>query len=442
MKPNATMRLITIYSCCFLSTCWSTFGQTRLDGVAIKVNDEMILHSQIESQYQGGQSEGVLRTRCEVVQGLVMNKLLLSGARQDSIEVSDEEVEASLDRRMAFFIAQVGSEALLESLYGKSIRALKAEFRTLVKEQLLAERKRVQLTESVSIAPVEVQQFFNALSESERPYYSTEVELGQIVREIQPGQEANLQTLRRLMELRRRISAGEAFDYIARRYSMDPSALSNNGTLGFVRRGSLAPNYEAAALNLSVGALSMPVKTAFGYHLIELIERRGTMYNTRHILLIPEPTEADEARIQAELDSLRRLVVNQTASFESLAADHSDDLMTSRSGGYFLSPTGAKTISVDQIDPMLFFTIDTMQIGTLSRPLPYRTPTGKKAYRVLYYKRKIPPHQATLSQDYPKIREAALAQKKEKEIKQWVKRVQKEAYIQRTQEYAHCDLFE
>ena len=206
--------------------------------------------------------------------------------------------------------------------------------------------------------------------------------------------------------------AGEDFETMAKENSEDAGSASQGGNYGFRKRGEFVPEYEATVFRLKPGEISQPVESEYGYHLIQLIERRGNEYNSRHILLMTSPSESDLDIAAYYLDSLGNNIRNDSISFESAASEFSDDIDTAGSGGFFLNISGGSKVPVDEIDPVVFFTIDTMSVGDLSKPIIYRTPDGKDAVRILYYKSMVKPHLANLKQDYQKIYNAALNQKR------------------------------
>ena len=202
----------------------------------------------------------------------------------------------------------------------------------------------------------------------------------------------------------------------------------------------MVPEYEGAALNLEPGEISMPVESEFGFHLIQLIERRGNEYNSRHILLMPKPSSDDIKKAGKYLDSLRTSILQDSLSFQKFAKEYSDDPYTSNNGGFFMDEGGATRISVDELDPVIFFTIDSMGLGSISRPINYRTDDGKDAVRILYYKSRLRPHQANLKEDWQKIQAAALNQKRARILNEWFNKARHDVFINLDEEYNYCNI--
>jgi peptidyl-prolyl cis-trans isomerase SurA len=348
-----------------------------------------------------------------VLQGLIVNKLLLAKAEIDSVVVSDQQVDAQLENRMKMMVNQIGSEEKIEEYYGKTLEEFKVEIRDDIKEQLIAGEMQRTITKDLEVTPKEVQRFFKDIPKDSLPYYSTQVQVGEIVKDPVMSREAKNNVKTRLLGLKERIASGEDFEDLARLYSQEPGAKKTGGNIGFFQRGELAPEYEATALRMKEGEISKPVETDFGFHLIQLIERRGNEFNTRHILIRPSFTNKDLKEASNFLDSLRTMILEDSINFEKAAKEYSDDINTSSSGGYFLDrETESTNISVEDLDPNVFFTIDTMKIGEITKPIIFNKQDGSQSVRILFYKDRIRPHQADIRLDYQRIKKAALNKKR------------------------------
>ncbi|UYZ58996.1 peptidylprolyl isomerase [Hymenobacter latericus] len=423
-------------------------GKPVADGILVKVDNQIVLRSDLENIYlqQQQQAEGKPLPpdlRCRILQSLTLNKLLLAKAETDSVTVTDDQVNGELNRRMNYFIQQIGSEKKLEEYYNKSIRQLKEELRVQVREQLIQQKMQDQISGKVTVTPREVRQFFARIPKDSLPYYSTEVEVGQIVKLAKPDQKAEQATLAKMNDLRARILAGEDFATLAKQFSEDPISAKDGGNLGFFKRKELVPEYEAAALRLQPGGLSPIVKSQFGYHLIQLIERKGDSYNSRHILMKPTSGSADVDASTADLNKLRARILQDSITFAKAAKDFSEDKESAGNGGLLQNRRdGSSYLPLDQLDPAIFFTIDTMKVGSISKPLPYRTDDGKDAVRIIWLKSNTPPHQANLKDDYQKIATAALNQKKNKALDEWFLRNRGTVFIEVDPEYAGCKVLD
>jgi peptidyl-prolyl cis-trans isomerase SurA len=344
---------------------------------------------------------------------------------------------------MAYFVQQIGSEQKLEEYYKKPIRQLKDDLRSQVKEQLIQQKMQEEISGKVTVTPREVKQFFNRIPKDSLPYYSTEVEVGQIVKLAQVNQKAKQEAQAKLNDIRAQIQAGADFEKLAKEFSQDPGSAAQGGYLGFFKRRELVPEYEAAALRLEPGQLSPIVESQFGFHLIQLIERKGDSFSTRHILLKPNTGSADVSEAAVQLEKIRKRILADSVTFAKAAKDFSDDKNTSGNGGLIQNPQDRSNyLPLDKIDPAIFFTIDTMKVGSITPPMPYRTDDGKDAMRIIWLKSNTAPHQANLNDDYQKIAAAALNEKKNKALDEWFKKNRGDVYLEIDPQYADCKLLD
>jgi peptidyl-prolyl cis-trans isomerase SurA len=288
------------------------------------------------------------------------------------------------------------------------------------------------------ITPAEVKRFFNKIDTL--PFFSASVEAAQIVKIAKVSAAQEEVTRNRLLDIRTRIIAGEDFGELARKNSDDPSVVGNNGEMGWTGRGRMVPEFEAMAFKLKPGEVSMPFKSQFGFHIMQLIERRGNEYNSRHILISPKPSEKDLANASRYLDSLRTKIKKDSMSFQKAAKEYSDDVMTKGNGGFFSDPDGGTKLNVDELDPVVFFKLDSMQVGDISNPIAYRTDDGKDAVRILYYKSRMPPHQASLKDDWHRIQQAALNEKKNRILQKWFDKARLDVFISIDPAYDFCGI--
>jgi len=418
-----------------------------IDEIVAKVDDHIILLSDIEYMYLDMASRGAIggpNPRCQVLQSLITSKMLLAIAEVDSVEVLDYEVESQLEHRMQYFIAQSGGSAdALEEYYGKSLADIREEMKDDMRDQMVAQRMKDKISEDVTITPKEVKKFFSKIPSDSLPFFSEEVEVSQIVKIAKIGKTQKQEVERKLFDIKRQIEDGADFGALAKKNSMDPGSAKSGGELpGWYNRGELAPEYEAVCFQMKVGEISDPVETDFGFHLIQLLERRGNQFRSRHILIIPSSSDLDIGQAEHEIDSIRQLVIDEKIGFEKAAKDFSDDIMSAPSGGFFLDNSGAKSISVDQLDPTVFFMLDTMKVGSISKPTSFRMQDGKEAVRIIYYKKRISPHQADLKQDWQKIQQAALNEKKSNAEQKWVVDSIDRVYVYIDDQFNNCHILD
>ena len=426
------------------------YGQDKtgfvVDKIIAKVDNYIVIKSELEQAYQGAVAEGNPATdemKCQIFNRLIMNKLMVAKAEIDSVTVTDLEVDQNTTQRMAMILQSSGNAPEeLERKYGKSMDQIRLELRDQIREQLLAREMTQKITKELKVTPAEVKRFFNKIPTDSLPFYSSDVQIGQIVRIAKISSQQEEEAKRRLSELRDRILAGESFNDLALKYSEDPSARQNGGEMGFVGRGAMVPQFEAMAFKLRKGEISMPFKSSFGHHIMQLIDRRGNEYNSRHILLLGNPSKEDIQRAEKFLDSLRRKIVKDSIKFEYAAKQYSDDNETKGRGGYFTDPDGGINVSLRDIDPVVYLAIDTMKLGSISKPIAYRTDDGKEGVRILYYKTKVPPHQANLKDDWHRIQSAALAEKRDKAIGKWFSKSRQDVFINIDPTYNYCKILE
>jgi len=417
-----------------------------VDKIIAKVDNFIVIKSELESAYQGYIAEGNPQSeeaKCQLFNRLIMNKLMVAKAAIDSVLVTDFEVDQNTGQRMNAILQNSGnSPEELERRYGKSLEQIRVELREQIREQLLSREMTERIHKDLKITPAEVKRFFHKIPTDSLPFYSSDVEIGQIVKVAKISNSQKAEAKGRLSEIRERILDGEDFNALAQKYSEDPSARSNGGEMGFVGRGAMVPQFEAMGFKLRKGEISQPFESAFGIHIMQLIDRRGNEYNSRHILLLGNPSQEDINRAENYLDSLRRKIVKDSIKFEYAAKEYSDDIATKGRGGYFTDQDGGIRVSMREIDPVVYLAVDTMKLGSISKSLAYRTEEGKEAVRILYFKAKIPPHQANLDDDWHRIQSAALAEKKDKIIEKWFKKSRQDVFINIDPSYSYCKILE
>jgi peptidyl-prolyl cis-trans isomerase SurA len=413
-----------------------------LDRIIVKVDNYFILKSEVENQYQQYLTSGQADTpnRCQILEGLVVNKLMLAKAEIDSVIVEDKRIEAELTSRMEQMEGQYGSAKNIVEAYGKSIATLKEDLRSSLKEQLTGRKMQDKITDDVKITPKEVAAFFNEIPRDSLPYLPAEVEISHIIRIAKPNKNQKEELYAKLMDFRRRVEKGESFEDLAKVHSEDLGSGKRGGDLGFAKRGAMVAPFEAAALRMKPNQMSEVVESEFGFHLIQLLEIRGQEYHARHILLRPDYQKLDLTDPTKFLDSIRVLVQRDSTTFEKAAKEFSEDKPTQDAGGVLMeASTGANRLAYDgTMDPALFFALDSMKVGTISTPIPFRTDDGRSAVRILYFKAKHPPHFANLKDDYQKLAQITLSRKKNNAIEKWFLKAKDDVFIFIDEEYKDC----
>ena len=415
-----------------------------LNKIIAKVDNYYVLKSDLDESMQQYAGSGDKKPKdCQLLESLVISKMMLAKAEIDSVTVPEKDIDSQLDSRMSYMVQQYGSEKNIVEQFGKSLEMLKSEVRTQVKDQLVTREMQKKITEKTKVTPRDVLKFFNGIPRDSLPYMPAEVEIAQIVRYAKVTR-AQKETLRqRLITLRDSISKGADFAAVAKANSEDVGSAPNGGDLGYAKRGAMVAPFEGAALKLKPGDMSDVVESDFGFHLIQLIETRGAEYHARHILLRPEYARLDVTDATHFLDSLRSLIVIDSLKFEKAAKLNSEDKATADAGGQLRDPqTGNSRLAMDgTMDYALFSTLDTMTVGKMTPVLPYRSDDGKTGVRILYYRAKIEPHTADYKLDFEKLQNIVLQNKKNKAIDEWFRKSVSDVYITVEPEYTGCKIF-
>ncbi|MBL7900746.1 MAG: peptidylprolyl isomerase [Bacteroidia bacterium] len=405
-----------------------------IDRVIAVVGKYPILLSDLQSSMLQRENQGMAPDKCRAFEMLLYQKLLVAQADRDSITVSDAEVDQELSRRMAFFIQQFGSEEKLEAFYGKRTNVIKDELRSDVQEQMLAERMAGRISGDTKVSPAEIREYYNSMPEDSLPLVESEVELQQLVRKPMWSKEAKQEAKELLESYRQRVLKGQtSMSTLARLYSEDPGSAREGGIYRNVSRGTMEPAFDATAFRLKNGEISEVFETSFGYHFIELVQRKGEVVDLRHILIIPKMTASDFFNCKRELDSLYTEINDGKLSFEEAVKKYSDDKDTKQNAGLMINPKTASTKFdneiLSQLDQNLIVTLAGMEIGQISKPMEFTDMDGKRAYRIIKLKNRIDPHRTNLKDDYQKLAGMATAEKNRKLVKDWIKKRSAGMYI-------------
>lgn len=432
----------------FITQFHLAFAQQVVDKIVAKVDNQIILKSEVEISYlqfmRSPEAQMMQTTddvKCRVLESLIINKMMLARAVMDSVTVERDIIYEQIDRRMDYFIQQFGTVAKLESYYNKTIDQLKEDLYPQIRDQMVTQKMQNNITAGVTITPNDVKKFFKNLPADSLPYFSSEVEIGQIVRLPEVNRQDQLAFKQKLEEIRARIANGEDFCRLAKQFSQDPVSAKNCGEIGFFKKGELVPEYEAAASKLQPGQISPVIESQYGFHIIQLIERRGVEYNTRHILIKPSSSSKDLVYATAFLDSIRHKILIDSISFAKAAKLYSADKQTAFNGGMFTDEqTGSTRIAQEDLQPAIFFVIDTMTVGDVSMPTNFTMEDGTEAVRIIFYQKKIPAHQANLIDDYQKIYAAALEEKRNNAVNEWFDKTKSKVFIDINDEYQQCEI--
>ena len=418
-----------------------------VDKIVAKVDNNILLESEVQKSYLEAVSQaqqGIeAPTRCSIFESLLINKLMVAKAVVDSVIVTDAEVLLEANNRFAMVMQQFGGdEAMLAEMYGKTADQLKAELEEVMRDQLIVRKMRKTITDGITVSPAEVRAFFGNIPADSLPLFTSEATVGQIVRKPETSPKVREDIIAQLLQFKEAISSGKStFAELAKAYSEDPGSGAQGGDLGFFRRGELAPEYEATALGLRQGEISDPVETQFGFHMIQLLEIKGSTFNTRHILRIPKASEEDIVKAERYLDSLKKEILADKIDFAKAAKEYSQDRTTSDAGGFFTDPaTTSNRLSLRTLeDPVLYFTIDTMKIGDITPPIRFEDPREGTKVRILFYKARYPAHKANLEDDYEKLKAATLRRKEDEVLSKWFVTAKEDIFIDIDPSYDRCD---
>ncbi len=415
-----------------------------IDQVVAVVGKSIILESDIQNQYlsyremQQGISGSASDIKCKILEDVLFQKLMVTQAEVDSIEISEVQVEADLDRRLAGFIQQFGSQEKMEDYYGKTISDIKKELHDIVYEQMLAQQVQSGIVSDVDVTPSEIRAFYKSIPNDSVPQLKTEYVIAEIVKNPPISIDEKLRIKEQLMDYRKRILDGSSFSTLAIMYSQDPGSAKKGGELGFYGRGQLYPEFEAVAFKLKEGEISNVLETEAGYHIIQMIKRKGDYINVRHILLTPKVSPLDLAKAKHELDSIVILIRADSISFED-AVTRFSEADNINNGGIIINPySNSTTFDAEQLDPQVSFVIEKMKVGEISNPVPMKTEEKKDAYRILLLKEKTQPHKANLVDDYSRIRQWALQDKQMKTMDKWIDKKAKNTYVRIIDDYKTC----
>lgn len=443
MKQNRTMRLGTLLLALLISTL--SFGQDKMvDQIVAVVGGNIILKSEIEHMTMEQQGQGITTEgdmKCEVLENFLIDKLLVAEAELDTlIEVTPSEVNQRMDQQMQMYLSYMGSEKAVEDYFKKPIAAIKSNMQEGIRNQLLSQKMRQKIVADIKVTPSEVRYENKKLKDEEIPSIPTQYEYAQITLHPKVELEEENRVKAQLRDIKKRIENGSSFAAMAVMYSEGPSA-KDGGVIGYSGRAELDPAYAAVAFNLKPGKVSNVVKSAFGYHIIQLVDKKGEKISTRHILMKPKITIEAKEDAYNRLDSLGNLIRKNTISFDESAMRFSFDKNTRNNGGIAINPNSMSSkFAVEELDPDVSKILPNMNINEVSKPFETIDPESQQTvYKIIKLLKKEKAHKANLQNDYQKLAEMYLAKKKEQVLNEWISTRQSETYIRIDETYANCN---
>ena len=414
-----------------------------VDQVVAVVGSHIVKLSDIEQAFaqirvrQGYQ--GADEARCQILETMLLSKLMVQRGELDSVEVTDEEVEQQVDYYLRNYIRQFGTKEAMHKATGYTYDEMHDIYVDLIRERMLSQRVEYNITEGVKITPYEVRQYFDKIPADSIPTISERYEIAEVELRPEVSEGERDRCRQQLAKMRERVLGGERFEMLATLYSEDPGSAKKGGELGFFGRGDMVADFEAAAFALKPGEVSPIVETQYGFHILQLIERRGNTVNVRHILLTPKVGASDLLRARMLLDSISQQIKAGNLSFADAARRYSQ-ADSKAQGGRATNPyTGSLRFGKDELSelyPGIGFA--SMNEGDVSIATPTKTDDGRDAYRIVMVTRRIPAHKANLTDDYDNIYQAALQDAKHKKVLQWARRAITTTYIRINPDYQNC----
>jgi peptidyl-prolyl cis-trans isomerase SurA len=413
-----------------------------IDEVVAVVGDKRILYSDVEQSYLQQKAEGEKvdeDSKCTILENMLVQKLLLNQSEIDSLEVTDSQVDQELDSRMKYFINAIGSQEKLEEYFKKTTLEIKEDFRDEIRDGLLTAKMRQKITEGLSVTPSEVRTYFKTIPQDSLPYINSEVEYNQILMYPKSTEKSIIDVREKLLNIRERIMNGESFATLAVVYSEDPQSAVKGGDIGWMAKTELEPEYAKVAFTLKKGQISKIVETAFGFHIIQCLDRTEDRVHTRHILLRPTIAADERKHIIARLDSVIRMVRLDSVKFDDAAVRWSEDKDTKLNGGQAVNPYKGGTFwGMDEFRPNELSIINSLKVGEISEPYESMDSKGKTAYKVIWLKKRTNPHVGNLKDDYNLFKARAAQSKQNELVDEWVEEKIKTTYIKISDAYRSC----
>lgn len=424
----------------------ASFAQQKkivADKIVGIVGDKIILQSDIQNAIADAARQGGTlppNAECSILEQALVSKVLMLQALKDSLPVTDEEVEAELDQRIRYFITQYGTQDALESVAGKTIYQIKDDARESVRENKLAQAMQHKIVDNVKITPTEVKAYFDRFPKDSLPFFESEVEIGQIIVYPKASRDLEKYVIDELNNYKKQIEAGLiTFDQAAKKYSEDPGSKDRGGQYQINRNEKQwDPTFMAAAFRLKEGEISNVIKTKFGYHIIQMVQRNGDDAIIRHILRIPPIGDAEVNESISKLDSVRAKLIAGTIDFNGAAGKYTEDEQAKFAGPYIISGDGDTYNRIDELDKDVVAMLDKIKVGEYSQPTVFTDERGKKGVRILYLKTRTEPHRLNLRDDYNKVAQSALEEKKYQALDKWLKGHIPSYYIMIDPQNADC----
>ena len=445
LKYSAKFFLLALLAFSTTTYAQST-RRVKIDGVTAVVGDYVILDSDIEKLKVDIENQGAAAgeiSDCQLLGKLMEDRLYAHQAVQDSLLVSDTEVNATSDRQIQQLASQIGSvEKVLEFYNQPDLQSFKDELYDINKLRMLAEKMKMEIVGEVEVTPEEVRQFFYEIPITKRPLFGAELEIAQIVKQPKPSEEEKRRVIQRLEQIRQDvIENGSSFSVKAILYSQDPGSKSSGGAYSMTRETPFVKEFKDVAFSLREGEISEPFETDFGYHIILVEKIRGQEVDLRHILIIPEISNEQITAAQTQLDSIRSEIIADRLSFEGAALQFSDETETKYDGGILRNPQDySARFELTNMDPTLYNQVARLRDNEISKPIREDDPRGgAPKFKIMKIANRFDEHMADFARDYTKIKDLALADKERKLIEKWISEKIEQTYVQINDSRKGCD---
>jgi len=445
-KTSKNIKPISLLTFLFIGLCaFTTQAQkNKIDGVDVVIGKNIVLNSDIAKFKLDieKRSEGKFKiSDCEMLEQIMLQKLLSHHAVIDSVIVTAEEVNKAVSNNIRYFIQQFGSEEAMVKAYGfNDAEDLRKELFIIEKENALVRKEQQNINEKVDVTPEEVRIYYNGLKEkNELPEFQAEIELAQIVIHATPTKEETDRVVKKLFKIKKEIEEGASIRMKAILNSEDPAVVNNGGKYTITKESNFIKKFKEVAFSLDINQISEPFKSEFGYHIIQLHEIKGNQRIASHILLQPEIPDAKLKETQSLVDKIRKEVLENKITFKEAVKKYSDDKDTNQSGGLIINPqTNESTFDLTRMDPALYARVSAIKKGELTESFYDESQGGEKMYKMILMRDRTDAHTADLINDYVKVQQLALQKKKEENITKWAKEKIKDTYIKLNETHKKC----
>jgi len=444
IKRNLKVCLVLVSL--FLPGMFTVNSQVLVESIAAIVGNEVIYLSDLENTVadlrRSGNKTSVDLLKCNVLEEMLVSKLFLDQARIDSIEVGDDAVDGELNMRMNDAIRRAGSEEALEEYFKKSMLEIRRDIKKNMLEQEVVREVQTNIAKNITITPAALKRYFNSIPKDSLPVIPAKYELSIIQIDPPSNEDNKAEARQKLLDIRSQILSGKSFNVLAIMYSEDTESAKQGGEIGFMTRGELQKEYADAAFSLTKNTVSKIIETKFGYHIIQLIDRKGEMVNTRHILIRPQVKPEQANKAISRLDSLANLVRKDSIKFEAAAYRFSTHKDSRINGGKLVSSNPSDRITwftLEELNPEMYIKVRDLKVGEISEPFRTTDEDNNVVFRIVKLNSEIPAHTANMKDDYQILGNAALMKERQKIYDKWIKEKISTTYIKISDEFKSCD---